>query len=234
MRQDRTVGAANPDVALPAALPDCAVARLIQYRKYCERMADAGSQHTNSFEIGADLGVGPPLVRKDLSHFGRLGVRGTGYDVEHLAERLTRLLGGGREWNLALVGVGNFGAALLAHEGFRAGGFSFVAAFDTDPAKIGTERGGVVIRHPSDLGQVIDGIGVDVGVITVPAASAQEAADLLARMHVGAILNLAPTRLDPIENVLVANLDLVLEMEKLACRLMMAKNALAQAEQRSA
>jgi len=36
-------------------------------------------------------------------------------------------------------------------------------------------------------------------------------------MHVGAILNLAPTRLHPIENVLVANLDLVLEMEKLAC-----------------
>jgi len=73
---------------------------------------------------------------------------------------------------------------------------------------------------------------VDVGVITVPAASAQEAADLLARMHVGAILNLAPARLHPIENVLVANLDLVLEMEKLACRLMMAESA--QAEEMSA
>ena len=232
MRPDGTVGAADHDDAPPAALPNRSVGRLIRYRKHCKRVAGAGKRYTDSFEIGADLGVGPPLVRKDLSHFGRLGVRGTGYDLEHLAESLTRLLGGGREWNLALVGVGNLGAALLAHEGFRAGGFSFVAAFDMDPAKIGTERGGIVIHHPSDFGQVIDGVRVDVGVITVPAASAQEAADLLARMHVGAILNLAPTRLHPIENVLMANLDLVLEMEKLACRLMMAESA--QAEEMSA
>ncbi|MHC4199557.1 MAG: redox-sensing transcriptional repressor Rex [Planctomycetota bacterium] len=234
MKPDETARAADRDDESPAPLPDCAVGRLIRYRKYCERMARTGGPYTNSSEIGGKLGVGPSLVRKDLSHFGRLGIRGTGYDMKHLAERLTSLLGGGREWNLALVGVGNFGAALLGDEGLREGGFRFVAAFDTDPAKIGTERGGTVIRHPSDFGQVIGGTRVDIGVITVPAVSAQEAAALLARMHVRAILNLAPTELSPIENLFVANLDLSLEMEKLTCELMMAKSAVAQAEARSA
>jgi redox-sensing transcriptional repressor len=234
MKPDETVGAAGRDDECPAPLPDRAVGRLIRYRKYCERMARTGGPYTSSSEIGGTLGVGPSLVRKDLSHFGRLGIRGTGYDMKHLAERLTRLLGGGRRWNLALVGVGNFGSALLGDEGLREGGFRFVAAFDEDPAKIGTVRGGTVISHPSDFGQVIGGVRVDIGVITVPAASAREAAALLARMHVRAILNLAPTELPPIENLFVANLDLALEMEKLTCELMMAKSAVAQAEARSA
>ncbi len=66
---------------------------------------------------------------------------------------------------------------------------------------------------------------MDIGIITVPAARAQQAADLFACIGVGAILNMAPVRLGPTENVLVRDLDLTLELEKLVCCLMQESDA---------
>ena len=175
--------------------------------------------------MAGHLGVGAALIRKDLSRFGRLGIRGTGYDLEHLGARLTTVLGASPRPNLALAGVGNLGSALLAYDGFRERGFRFVAAFDTDPLKIGTTRCGVIISHPSHFRRVLHGVRVDIGIITVPAARAQQAADLFACIGVETILNMAPVRLDPTGNVVVSDLDLTLELEKLACCLMQRSDA---------
>ncbi len=221
----------------PSAAADRLAERLVRYRRFCEREVNAGNRRADSYEIARRLGVEAPLIRKDLSRFGRLGIRGTGYDLEHLGARLATVLGASLRPNLALIGVGDLGSALLAYDGFRERGFRFVAAFDTDPLKIGTERCGVVISHPSDFHRVLHGIRVDIGIITVPAASAQQAADLFARIGVEAILNMAPVRLGPTGNVvmpnvmpdvmpdIVRNLDLTLELEKLACRLMQRSDA---------
>jgi redox-sensing transcriptional repressor len=97
-----------------------------------------------------------------------------------------------------------------------------VAAFDTDPAKVGRKCGDVVVSHPSDFRRVLRGVRADIGIITVPADRAQEAADLFARVGVRAILNMAPVRLGPIGNIVVANLNLTLELEKLSYDLVVA------------
>jgi redox-sensing transcriptional repressor len=112
--------------------------------------------------------------------------------------------------------------ALLRHEGFRRYGFRFVAAFDKDPAKIGKRYGDVVVSQPSDFRRVLRGARTDIGIITVPAASAQQAAYFFACLGVRAILNMAPVKLGPIGNVTVSNLDLALELEKLSCGLALA------------
>ncbi len=203
-------------------LADPSIERLVRYRRFCERAAGAGKEYADSREIGRNLGVGASLVRKDLSRFGRLGIRGKGYDVERLAAHLSRALGRDRRLNVALAGVGNLGSALLSYEGFQRHGFHFVAAFDTDTAKAGTKHGDIVVTHPSDSRHVLSGVGVDLGIITVPAARAQQAADFLASVGARAILNMAPVKLGPIGNVTVSNLDLALELEKLSCGLALA------------
>ncbi len=195
--------------------------RLVRYRRFCERGSDAGRKCADSYEIARHLGVGASLFRKDVSRFGGLGIKGKGYDLEHLGARLATVLGGSPGPNLAIAGVGNLGSALLAHDGFRERGFQFVAAFDTDPLKIGTTRCGVIISHPSHYRRVLQGISVGIGIIAVPAARAQHASDLFASIGAEAILNMAPVRLDATGKDLpqVRDLDLTLELEKLACRL---------------
>ncbi len=213
---------------LPSAGADRFVERLVRYRRFCEREVNAGRNCADSNEIARHLGVRASLIRKDLSRFGKLGIRGTGYDLEHVGARLATVLaqaGASLRPNLALAGVGNLGSALLAYDGLRERGSRFVAAFDTDPLKIGTKRCGVVISHPSHFHRVLHGIRVDIGIITVPAACAQQAADLFGRIGVEAILNMAPVRLRPTGNVVVRNLDLTLELEKLACCLMQGSDA---------
>ncbi len=225
----RALKAGKDRRVLPRAATDSAVERLVRCRRFCEHATSAGKRYADSYEIGRNLGVAASLVRKDLSRFGRLGIRGTGYDLAYLAARLTRELGGGRKWNVALAGVGNLGSALLDYDGFRQYGFHFVAVFDTDPAKIGTKRGDVVVSHPSESRRVLRSVQADIGIITVPAAQARETADFFASAGVRAILNMAPIKLGPITNVTVSNLDLALELEKLSYDLVEVADARPQA-----
>ena len=221
MEQAGKAANTEPDDAEQLAVPaGPSVGRLVGYRRLCGKAAAAGKQYVLSREIGRQMGVRASLVRKDLSQLGRLGIRGKGYEARGLAGHLSKLLGEGRNWDLVLIGVGHLGSALLNYVGFRRQRFRFVAAFDTDPTKSGVERGGVTIAHPADFRRALRGVRADIGIITVPADRAQQAADLLVCMGVRAILNMAPVKLRPIGGIAVSNLDLALELEKLALRLL--------------
>ena len=45
---------------------------------------------------------------------------------------------------MGIVGIGNLGGALLKHKNFPMRGFHFVAAFDSDPDKVGNQQRTVV------------------------------------------------------------------------------------------
>jgi hypothetical protein len=78
-------------------------------------------------------------------------VRGIGYYVAGLKAELQKILGLDREWPVALVGLGNLGAALFHYKGFSKQGFRIVAVFDDEPAKAGNTVDGVPIMPMRDL-----------------------------------------------------------------------------------
>ena len=123
-------------------IPEATVARLPVYlRTLLEVQAEAMT--TISSERLAELaGVNAAKVRKDLSYLGSYGTRGVGYDVDHLLVQMSRELGLTRDWPVAIVGVGNLGAALANYGGFGDRGFPVAALVDADPSKIGTMFGG--------------------------------------------------------------------------------------------
>jgi redox-sensing transcriptional repressor len=171
----------------------------------------------SSAELAIRCGFKPSQIRKDLAYFGEFGIRGVGYQVGELKDALRRIMGVARVWRVALVGAGNLGSALMAYQGFSAHGFEFAAVLDKYPshARQGRLKGSEVLSMNA-LKRVVRERDIEIGIIAVPAESAQGVASRLVEAGVSAILNFAPVRLSVPPNVKLRNVDLGLELEGLA------------------
>jgi redox-sensing transcriptional repressor len=192
------------------------VTRLSLYLRELQHLVDEGAQTTSSSQLGERLGFSDAQVRKDLAHFGNFGHPGIGYRCDELISEIRRILGTDRRWSVALVGVGNLGRALLGYRGFESQGFSLAAAFDSDSAKVGTVVEGVEILPIEQLAQVVAARRIELGLVAVPAAFAQGAADQLVAAGVGGIVNFAPVTLALPEGVSQVGVDLARELEQVA------------------
>ncbi|HTX52312.1 MAG TPA: redox-sensing transcriptional repressor Rex [Candidatus Baltobacteraceae bacterium] len=192
----------------PAKIPEKAVTRLSIYLRCLEELTAEGAVSVSSRELAERFGLNSAQVRKDLAYFGQFGVRGLGYYIAELTHNLERILGLKQDWQVALVGVGNLGSALLAYKGFQARGFKLTVAFDTDPGKDGQVVGGITIQGMASLVPTLRRLKVKIALLTVPAPAAQSVADLLVEAGVTAILNFAPTQLTVSESVKVQYVDL--------------------------
>ena len=197
-------------------IPDATVARLPEYLRALSDLAERGITSVSSEELATAAGVRSAKLRKDLSHLGSYGVRGVGYEVEMLAREISRELGLTQDWPVAIVGLGNLGHALAAYSGFATRGFQVVALLDRDRAVVGQEIAGMIVRSVDDLEQVVTDLGVAIGVIATPAASAQEVCDRFVAVGVGSVLNFAPCVLSVPEGVDVRKVDLATELQILA------------------
>jgi redox-sensing transcriptional repressor len=154
-----------------------------------------------------------------LAYFGEFGTRGVGYDVKGLNRNLMKILGLGHPWKVVIVGAGNLGAALSQYRGFLDRGFNILAVFDRDMSKAGGFLNQVPIYPMYKLDDFIKQNNVDIGVVAVPAASAQETVDMLVRAGVKGILNFAPKTVTVPEDVEFRNVDLSVNMEILSFHL---------------
>ncbi len=169
-----------------------------------------------SSKVLSDLaGSTAPQVRRDLAYFGSFGTRGVGYSVDALRAQLARILGIDRSWPLGLVGVGNLGRALLAYRGFRGPEYKIAAAFDVDPAKIGTVVEGVPVSDVAGFAREAHQLDVAIVLVAVPAEAAQAVVEQVVAADVHAILNFAPVQLRVPGGVRVSNVDLSMEVESL-------------------
>jgi redox-sensing transcriptional repressor len=201
-----------------ASPPNPAVQRLSLYLRELEHLAARGVQNASSRQLAGLLNITAAQVRKDLGYFGQFGRRGVGYHVASLAAALRRILGTDRTWNVVVVGAGDLGRALLRYRGFAGRGFNLVAAFDVAAGKVGRKVAGVPVYALRKLPQVVRKHDVKLAVLTVPAAAAQQAAELLCEAGVTGILNFAPTALQTPDGVAVGLVDLAAHLEQLSFR----------------
>lgn len=197
-------------------IPEPTLVRLTIYARCLGDMIKESEEVVSSEELAHRAGVNAAQVRKDLSYLGSFGRRGVGYDVRHLADRIAVAMGLTKERSFIIVGAGRLGSALLGYEGFLGKGFKPAAAFDADPAKVGTMAGDVEIKHIDELVPFLAENGVEIGIITVPAAFAQSTADTLIKAGVKAILNFAPLIIKVPSRIQYRQVELSSEMEVLA------------------
>ncbi len=195
-------------------VPEATVERLSVYLRSIKRLKN--ERVLPSQELAELVGTSDGQVRKDLAYFGEFGVPGQGYRVGTLKEEISRILGVDRVWRIALAGMGNLGAALLAYSGFKRQGFEIKVAFDNDLSKIGKVWQGVKIEDVDKIPQILFEEEIKMGIIATPAQAAQLVANKLIEGGVEAILNFAPVRIVAPDKVKLRNVDLSIELEALS------------------
>jgi redox-sensing transcriptional repressor len=202
-------------------VPDIIVSRLPVYLRALQRMTDAGITSTSSQELGEKVGISAAQIRKDLSQFGEFGKQGTGYYIPFLMERLSKILRVDRVWDVAVVGMGELGHAIVRYQGFGNRGFRVVMCFDSDPAKIGKQVCGeeqdcaFTIRDAKDMVKDIRETGIKLAMLCTPASVAQDVAEKLVEGGVRGILNYAPLRLVVPPGVKVQHIDPAIYLQRM-------------------
>ena len=199
----------------PTDVPEVVVTRLPQYVRILTLLLEQGTEVVSSQQLGEKLQITPAQIRKDLSYFGRFGKQGRGYSVRHLLSGLKKILGLNSSWNVAVVGVGRLGRAILSYPGFTPDGFNLVAAFDSDPAVVGQEVGELTVLSTEELEREILGNDITIGIVAVPAMQAQGVIDQLVECGVRAILNYSPTSPQVQEGIRIRNIDPVLALQSM-------------------
>jgi len=197
-------------------VPKVVVSRLSLYLRELQRLVASGQQTISSSQLGTLLGFSDAQVRKDLGFFGQFGYPGVGYRCDELIRAMQDILGTNHAWNVAMVGAGNLGQALLGYRGFGRQNFAIAAAFDTDPTKVGQTVQGLRIQPLDELAPTIREKGIRLGMIVVPAEHAQEAANRLVAAGIEGIVNFAPVTLTLPPHVQNVGVDLAIELEQLS------------------
>ena len=189
--------------------------RLSLYLRCLRTLQEEGTERISSQQLADRFDLSAPLIRKDLAQFGEFGIRGIGYEVDHLIDRLHSALGLDQRHPLLVVGMGRLGTALAHYLGFNDDTFRVVAVLDNDPEKVGREVGGLTIRHTDELRAIVREYGVELGVLTVPAEAAQPTYDALVDAGVQAVLNFAPATLQLRPGLPSKSVDFRIHLEEL-------------------
>jgi redox-sensing transcriptional repressor len=150
-----------------------------------------GREWISSLELAEALEVTSSTVRQDLSWLDIIGTAKRGYKIVDLESSIATLVGRDRSSNMVIVGAGNLGRALALHEEFPRQGFAVSGVFDSDPRVAGRKVGKFVIQRMEDLPRVVRDKNIDIGIIAVPARSAQNVADVLVSAGVQGLLNMS-------------------------------------------
>lgn len=164
-------------------------ARLSRYLQVLTQARKMGRETISSQELSDYTHINPTQIRRDLSGFGKFGKRGVGYNVESLVSEIRKILRTSGQHNIALFGAGHLGRAIASSDIFADHGFQVVAMFDVDPDVVGKQVGKLSVRDFGDLDRVVAEQEIVVGVLAVPAGSAQAVADRLVEAGVKIIFN---------------------------------------------
>ena len=187
---------------------DAVVRRLPMYYRHLRDLEKAGVVRISSQELGERMNLTASQIRQDINCFGGFGQQGYGYHVSNLKERIGEILGLTNQYHVIIVGAGNIGRAIANYVGFKKEGFNIQAMFDVSPALVGIDVHGTLVQPMEKLDTWMATHQVDIAVLSVPSAYAQETAELLVRGGVRAIWNFAPVDLNLPDGVAVNNVHL--------------------------
>jgi redox-sensing transcriptional repressor len=192
------------------------IGRLSLYRRLLNNLLREGVRRIYSHELGSRARVTAAQVRRDIMNIGYSGNPNRGYDVQMLMEGIGNFLDAPEGQNVALIGVGNLGRAILAYFSGRRPKLPIVAAFDNDPEKFGRVIQGCRCYPIYQVQTIVRELNIRIATLCVPANAAQEVADVLVQAGIKGILNFAPVPLHVPGNIYIEDIDLTMSFEKVA------------------
>ncbi|MCM1635542.1 transcription repressor of cydABCD and yjlC-ndh expression [Latilactobacillus sakei] len=196
-------------------IPRATAKRLPLYYRYLNFLNNSGKTKISSTELSEAVKVDSATIRRDFSYFGALGKRGYGYDVESLLSFFKKTLNQDRLTNVALIGIGNLGHALLNYNFRQTNNIRISAAFDVKPELIGTIQTGVPVYSMDEMVEQLKLQQIEIVILTVPIEVAQKVTDQLVDAGVKGIMNFTPIRISVPNTIRIQNVDLAKELQTL-------------------
>ncbi len=201
---------------LIAKLPHKTIERLSQYRRALLICQEKGKEYIFSHEIAEIQHITAVQVRRDLMLVGYSGTLRKGYNIKELINLISEIIDCPRGLNVAIIGMGNLGRAIIKYLNKRRPRLTTVAGFDIDEKKIGKSIKGIPCYSPDDMKEVVKELDISIAVVTVPAHKTNETAKRLVNAGIRGILNFTPTPMIVPENIVLEEYDMITSLEKVA------------------
>ena len=197
-------------------LPDKTVERLSQYRRNLLICMGRGKTHIFSHEIANIHNITPVQVRRDIMLIGYTGTLRKGYNVSELVALIGDILDKEQGQNVAVIGAGNLGQAVMKYFHDQRQKLNIVAAFDNHPEKVNQEFDGIMIYPIEDIGEVIREKKIAIAIVSVPVSAAEEISKALVEAGIQGILNYTPRPMNVPAHIYLEEYDMVTSLEKVA------------------
>jgi redox-sensing transcriptional repressor len=195
-------------------IPDETIRRLPVYLRQLLLLCQRGCTNISSDSFSNLVHIAGSQIRKDFSYFGDFGVRGRGYDIKRLIKEIKKILKLESFRDVALIGAGRLGSAILGYPGFKRYGFKISCALDTDKRKIGKKFGALTVKNASEVG-ILKKKKIKLAIIATPSDVAQGVTNKLVKAGVKGILNFAPCTLTAPKKVKIINIDIAMDLATL-------------------
>lgn len=196
-------------------LPPRTVERLSKYRRLLFKYRDLEEAHIFSHKLADLFNITPEQVRRDLMLIGLTGNHRKGYNIRALIELIGNTIDREGSQQVALVGIGNLGRAVLGFIRKAETRMNVVAAFDTDKNKVNTTIAGVPCYPADKMEQIIQDKAIHIAILTVPPESAAQIAILLQQAGIKGILNFTSVHLDVTPEIYLKNYDIITSLEEI-------------------
>jgi redox-sensing transcriptional repressor len=213
-------------------IPPATKERLLRLMRILE---EAGEESLTSARIEGLTGWSSYTIRRDIMYLEGFAARGeggsevpgsqarlgsaNGYAPACLAPLIRRALVLDRKRKYCVVGLGRLGSACLDSSPFPGEGFELAAGFDTSVNRVEILKSPAPLYPAYKMGEVIGRFGIEIALLCVPAAAAQETAKRLAAAGIRGILNFAPVVLRLGPGLAVRNVCLDEELRALAIQM---------------
>ena len=184
------------------------IKRLPRYYRYLGELLENNVTRISSTELGRKMNVTASQIRQDLNNFGCFGQQGYGYNVETLYTEIKKILGLDKEYNMAVIGSGNLGQALVKYDGFKTQGFRIIAMFDNNPQLVGSKIQDIIVADISEFSDFIVDNRVDIAILALPKNNALDMAKIVIQAGIKAIWNFSSADLRTPKDVIVENVHL--------------------------
>jgi len=195
-------------------ISDETIKRLPIYLRQLLLLYQRGCTNVSSDGFSNLVHIAGSQIRKDFSYFGYFGVRGRGYDVKRLIKEIKKILKLESCRNVALVGAGRVGSALLGYPGFKRYGFKISCVLDADKRKIGKKIGDIIVKNATKI-DVLEKRKIKLAIVATPSDVAQDVIDKLVKAGVNGILNFTPCTLTAPKKVKIINIDIANDLATL-------------------
>ncbi|MCU0608300.1 MAG: redox-sensing transcriptional repressor Rex [Chitinispirillaceae bacterium] len=209
--------AMEKEIPQPTIIRLCSLFQLLGSMDEKAVVSSAGLEETT--------GIPSHTIRKDISYVGEVGSTGSGYEVGRLRAMLSKYLGFGVERRACVVGLGQIGGALIAAPVLSGGEFRIVAGFDSSINKLETMKTAIPVFPSHQICEIVKSMGIELGIIAVPPAAAQETCDRLVAGGILGIVNYAPVILrTKSESCFIRNMDITGELRILSAMISIKKS----------